>query len=356
MSDGGASDYEPLDEVLSNSQGESNLSRLLTLWTKTSDRMESAGEVVHDAIEKPIRGFYGALHKSPGAVIIVMFISALFFGQYAVNFQHQINGDVEVYLPDGAESKDLLLEVREGWSTDIVMLYVHTENAIEDAAQRGSCEEIDECEYNVTSINVLKQLSYLEGDDDSIQGNYARGLDWDKEDRGRNDGVVWILSPAQIIKEANSSRDRFTCAMEEHGIAGFNLENCPLSSTNSNQGYSIPDDQDAVNSMVENAGSLMDSFVRDTNGDGIWDTAVVVMGIRFEMEGTQIDSRDDPKGEPGDTLKDHKAFIGYAKELIYEQSDPQLCELCRPVDWNACDRADRNVLARSRHRVWGAEA
>ena len=50
--------------------------------------------------------------------------------------------------------------------------------------------------------------------------------------------------------------------------------------------------------MVENAGSLMESFVRDTNNDDIWDTAVVVIGIRFDMSETQIDSRDDPKGKP----------------------------------------------------------
>ena len=305
----------------------SMLTRVREMWAATSDRMVGVGEVFLDAVEKPIRGFYGALHKSPGAVIVILMLVTLFIGQHSVKFQHQINGDVEIYLPDGAESKDLLLEVREGWSTDIVMLYIHTENAI-DGQSRGTCEEIDQCEHNITSVNVLKQLSYLEGDDESGQGNYDRGLDWNKEDRGRDDGVVWILSPAQIIKEANSSRARFTCAMEEHGIAGFNLENCPLSSTNSNEGYSIPDDQDAVNSMVENAGNLMNSFVRDTNSDGIWDTAVVVMGIRFEMEGTQIDPRDDPKEEDA-FLKDHRAFIDYTKRLIYEKSDPSKCELCR---------------------------
>ena len=46
--------------------------RLRELWAGTSDRMESAGEYVHDAVEKPVRGFYGALHKSPGAVIVIL--------------------------------------------------------------------------------------------------------------------------------------------------------------------------------------------------------------------------------------------------------------------------------------------
>ncbi len=328
MSEADSVEDEPSEPVLPVAEGESAIMRLRNMWASVSDRMDSAGEAVHDAVEKPVRGIYRGLHKSPGAVIVILLLVTGFIGQYSVDFQHQINGDVEVYLPDGAESKDLLLEVREGWSTDIVMLYIHTDNAIHDVSKRGTCEEIDDCEHNVTSVEVLNQLSYLEGDDDSSQGNYARGLDWDKEDRGRNDGVVWVLSPAQIIKEENSAQNRFRCAMEEHGVAGFNLENCPITSSTPNDGYVIPQDQNTVNEMVENSGSLMDSFVRDTNDDGIWDTAVIVMGIRFEMEGTQIDARPDPKGELGETIKDHKAFLLYTEKLVYEESDKEICPLC----------------------------
>ncbi|MDG1525699.1 MAG: MMPL family transporter, partial [Candidatus Thalassarchaeaceae archaeon] len=328
MSDSDSAGHVPAQPILPVSEGESVITRLHTLWSGLSDRMDSAGEMAHDAIEKPVRGLYRALHKSPGAVIVILLLVTGFIGQYSVDFRYQINGDVEVYLPDGAESKDLLLEVREGWSTDIVMLYIHTDNAI-DGATRGTCEEIDNCEHNVTSVTVLNQLSYLEGDDDSGQGNYARGLDWDKEDRGRNDGVVWILSPAQIIKEENSAQNRFRCAMEEHGIAGFNLEDCPITTASPNDGYVIPQNQDTINEMVENSGSLMESFVRDTNGDGIWDTAVIVMGIRFEMEGTQIDPRVDFKGEVGETIKDHKAFLEYTKKLVYDESDSEICPLCK---------------------------
>jgi len=224
---------------------------------------------------------------------------------------------VEIYLPDGAESKELLLEVREGWSTDIVMLYIHTNNAIEDEMLRG--------EENVTDMDILNQLSYLEGDEKSPPGNYARGLDWNKEDRGREDGVVWVLSAAQIIKEANSSSGRFACSLEEHQIE--TTEGCPLTSATPPPLYTIPDQQDTIDEYVENAGNLMDSFAKDTNGDGVWDTAVVILGIRFEMEGTQIDDRDDPKGG-SEGLWDHKAFIQYAHRLIYEKSDPGICNLC----------------------------
>ncbi|PDH26053.1 MAG: hypothetical protein CND85_03630 [Marine Group II euryarchaeote MED-G33] len=328
MSGSDSADFEPSATTLPVGPDDSFFTRLRTMWAGWTDRLDSAGEVTHDAIEKPVRGIYRALHKSPGAVIVILLLVTGFIGQYSVDFQYQINGDVEVYLPDGAESKDLLLEVREGWSTDIVMLYIHTDNAIHGAT-RGTCEEIDNCEHNVTSVTVLNQLSYLEGDDDSGQGNYARGLDWDKDDRGRNDGVVWVLSPAQIIKEENSAQNRFRCAMEEHGVAGFNLQDCPITTASPNDGYVIPQNQDTVNEMVENSGSLMESFVRDTNGDGIWDTAVIVMGIRFEMEGTQIDARVDFKGEVGETIKDHKAFLEYTKKLVYDESDAEICPLCK---------------------------
>ena len=39
-----------------------------------------------------------------------------------------INGAMEVYLPKGSVEEELLLEVREDWSTDIIVIYVETEN------------------------------------------------------------------------------------------------------------------------------------------------------------------------------------------------------------------------------------
>ena len=41
-------------------------------------------------------------------------------------------------------------------------------------------------------------------------------MDWDKEDHGKNDGVLWIISISQIIKEINSSDGRFNRAMCEN--------------------------------------------------------------------------------------------------------------------------------------------
>ena len=141
---------------------------------------------------------YSMILRSPGLIVAIMILISALTIRYAVNFEDQINGDVEIYLPDGADSTELLLDVREApWATDIFILYIQTDNAA-TGNERG--------EENITDINILNQLSWLEGDDNNRgEGGYQDGLDTYKEDRGRNDGVIWILSPSQIVKEANSS-------------------------------------------------------------------------------------------------------------------------------------------------------
>ena len=264
---------------------------------------------------------YSRIIRAPAFILIILLISAGWMGNSAKDFQQQINGDVEVYLPDGANSTDLLLEVREQWSTDIVLLYIHTNNAIDDESSRGT--------ENVTDVNILTQISWIEGDDmNSNAGGYKHGLDRNKSDRGVEDGVVWILSPAQIIKEANSSAKRFNCAMEKYQIPNLDPSQCPLTEQTPYDGYSIPDDQRIIDDFVDTAGPLLSNFVRDTNGDNIWDTAVVVVGIRFDMEGTDISPRNDPKGKteenPSGLIQDHRAFIEHTQELL-EQCGLPLC-------------------------------
>ena len=261
---------------------------------------------------------YSAVLRSPGFIIALLILTTALIGKDAMNFEQQINGDVEIYLPDGAESTELLLDVREApWATDIFILYIQTDNA----ATGG--EHGDE---NITDVDILQQLSWLEGDDrNKDKGGYQSGLDQYKDDRGEIDGVIWILSPSQIIKEANSSSYRFNCAVEKYGLPTGQTQDCAVSSLNPYEGYSIPDEQESIDNLVDQTSSLLESFVRDTNGDGIWDTGVIVMGIIFDMEGTDIPARDDLKNGQ---VQDHKAFIAYAEKLIYDKSGSN-CNLCR---------------------------
>ena len=69
---------------------------------------------------------YSNVLTSPATVVILLVIIAAFFAQQGMAFQSQIDDDVEIFLPDGAPSTDLLLEVREEWSTDITAVsYTH---------------------------------------------------------------------------------------------------------------------------------------------------------------------------------------------------------------------------------------
>ena len=271
---------------------------------------------------------YSTILRSPGLIVAILILISALTVKPAMNFQDQINGDVEIYLPDGADSTELLLDVREApWATDIFILYIQTNNAA-TGTERG--------DENITDVNILSQLSWLEGDDKNrLAGGYQDGLDTYKDDRGRNDGVIWILSPSQIIKEANSSSYRFNCAVEKYGLPTGPSDNCAISSSNPNEGYSIPDDQERVDTLVDQAGSLIESFVRDTNGDGVWDTGVIVMGLLFDMEETEI---------PRDNgLKDHKAFISYAEDLIYEKSGAN-CDICHTTYENPTSTMDEAYI------------
>ena len=58
-------------------ESESAFSKIRNAWASISDRMDGASEFVHDMVEIPVRGFYSALHKSPGAVIIILLLGTL---------------------------------------------------------------------------------------------------------------------------------------------------------------------------------------------------------------------------------------------------------------------------------------
>jgi predicted RND superfamily exporter protein len=278
----------------------------MNISDKFRDQATLVGDWTHTFIDGQTRRFYRTVFRSPGPIVIVMILLTLLVGKDAMNFGQQINGDVEIYLPDGADSTELLLDVREQWSTDIVLLYIHTDNAIDDESIRGS--------ENITDVAILQQISFLEGDDDNKEmGRYARGIDWNKEDRGTEDGVVWILSASQLIKEGNSAPSRFTCAVEKYGLPILTASECQITGQDPRDTYVIPNNQDQVNNTVENLGKALENLVIDTNGDGVWDTAVVVMGIRFEMDGTDVDPRTDPEGNE---ILDHKAFIQHVKSVI----------------------------------------
>ena len=309
--------------------------------------VDDAGDAADATARRTAELTYSSILRSPASIVVLLLLLTAVIGRDAMEFEHQINGDVEIYLPDGADSTILLQQVREQWSTDIFILYVQTDNAA-SGGEHGT--------ENITSMEILKQMSWIEGDDQNRGiGGYQSGLDYNKEDRGSIDGVVWVLSPAQIIKEANSSTYRFNCAMEKYGLPISDGQNCAVAGLNPYYGYEIPDEQQRIDRLVEDAEPLLSNFVRDTNNDGIWDTGVIIMGLKFDMTETDITARPDPKGvteeNPGGILRDHKAFIIHSEQLIYEESNPSVCELCHRVYDNPTTTMDEFTSTSNRKAI-----
>ena len=217
---------------------------------------------------------YKTILAAPIVTLAFMLLISGWFAYSAKDFEDQIVGDVEIYLPEGAESTDLLLEVREQWSTDIALIYIQTNNALHG-----------DLNANVTNENILREISWVEGDSENIgESNTRRGIDYKKDDRGREDGVVWVISIAQIIKEANSSDGRFIESLCKHGLE----ERLPLSMpcSETDQGpwgsYSIPD-QERVDEIISRLEGSLSNLVIDTNNDGIWDTTFILIGLQHDL-------------------------------------------------------------------------
>jgi len=219
-----------------------------------SEKINDAGEKVSNQAYHSMDKLYSNILASPGMIIVILVIISGFFAQQAMTFQDQIEDDVEIFLPDGAESTNLLADVREEWSTDVTIIYVQTDNA----RLGGGLGD------NITSEAVLRQMSWVEGDDENAdQSSTQRGIDWNKNDYGREDGVLWIISPAQVIKEINSADGRFNNSLCEHGIN----TRIPVSvdcSLTTGGSYSIPD-QDRIDQIIEQSNGAFDALVRDTN-------------------------------------------------------------------------------------------
>ena len=316
------------------------------------DYLLNAGAKRGHAIAQRLTEFwYSAILRSPGLIVALLVIATVLVGRDALDFGQQIDKDVEIYLPDNAESTDLLKQVRTQWATDIMILYVQTNNAIYEECPISS-GPADDGDYNcrgtenITNVDILQQLSWLEGDDNNRgEGGYGSGLDEHKDDRGQIDGVVWVLSAAQVIKEANSASHRFNCAVEKYNSIPISTGElgCSASQLNPENDYSIPDDQDRVDNLVSQTESLLSSFVMDTqdhplldengdgdfnnDGDGIWDTGVIILGLKYDMDGTDIPARQDKKDGQ---VQDHQAFIHYTKELIKRANEAN-CELCNRI-------------------------
>ena len=207
-----------------------------------------------------------------------------------------INGAMEVYLPKGSVEEALLLEVREDWSTDIIVIYVETDN-VYDVSNKA----------NITSRQVLLEMDYIERTVDYQGQTEVGGAGIVPSDGGIVDNVVWSFSVSTLIKELHSTNSRVYDAIIENSdewsaaetdggtsslaeILAQAAQVAKDSAVESGQlnHYEIPSQSDIDDIVQDLPPSILEKVIRDTNGDGIWDTAVILFGITSDVPPPEI--------------------------------------------------------------------
>ena len=191
-----------------------------------------------------------------------------------------VNGDLEVYLPQGSEISQQIAVVEEDWTTNVMVIYVESENT------------------NVTTVYILNQIDAVE-----------RELNYVRNDGGLNDNIIYVLSISTVIKEVNSSAGRvakatFTALAEATGNGDLSEQ---FNETIDEQediigSYTIPDEQERVDQILdEMPQNALDKLVRDVgkdlDGDGnneitkvnYWNRAVIIIGIQTDKDGDGAD-------------------------------------------------------------------
>ena len=177
-----------------------------------------------------------------------------------------VNGDLEVYLPDSSEDdsvKNLIASVEEDWTTNVMVIYVESEN------------------YNVTQKRILDEIDKVE-----------RELNYAMNDGGEEDDFIYVLSISTVIKEVNSSGGRvvkafFSGLAEATGNEQLSDEiNQTIDAQSDIIGnYAIPDEQERIEQILqEMPQNALDKLVRDVGTDTedkayFWNRGVIILGI-----------------------------------------------------------------------------
>jgi len=231
-------------------------------------------------------GATGAITKFPISTIIIFLSLTVFFvfhsgfldkpGESSLN----VNGDMEVYLPEGSHVGELIELIEEDWSTNVMVVYIELD---------------DDSDRNITDKRILQEISYVENQLNPDLSN------------SDNDQVIYILSLSTVLKEVNSSVPRVREAIvTELGQLGClsGQDDCAsaLAASQLNEaltltdeqiggGYEIPSQQTIdliVKEMYEDDGSAspgLDKLARDVKGganggpDGKLDRAIMAVAV-----------------------------------------------------------------------------
>ena len=228
-----------------------------------------------------------ALVKVPVLTIVLCLVVTGFFTMHSGaidcrdGFQNSIckeessmnvNGDLEVYLPDGSQVSVLIKDVEDNWTTNVMIIYVESES------------------YNVTTIPILKQINAME-----------EMMNKNRNDGGELDDIIYVLSISAVIKEVNSSAVRVAKAFST-GLASAVGQDGAADAINEAiddqkdilGNYAIPDEQERVDQILdEMPQNALDKLVRDVGREEAekafyWNRAVIIMGISSDVDVAEI--------------------------------------------------------------------
>ena len=269
-------------------------------------------------------GAIGAITRFPLATVIVFLVMTLFFvshsGFFDLYFTQfddnpdetdlNVNGDLEVYLPDGSEVGRLLNLVEEDWSTNVMVIYIQLEGG--NFAQN-----------NITDVRILQEISYVENLLNPCISTFVC-QNPNNASETLNDDVIYLLSISTVLKEVNSSapriREAFITELGQLGC-GLGQDDCQSAQAASSLnelfaltddqlggGYEIPSQNTTdliINEMYEDDGSPspgLDKLARDIScgfadcvfegekevPDGTLDRAVMAIAVNDEVAAKDI--------------------------------------------------------------------
>ena len=249
--------------------------------------------MLQKSLEYIVQGYTNIIMKRPVLTLAVLSLITVLLMKAAMTFEQNMTRDIEVYLPEGEESTKILIEVREDWATDLIILYVETPNAQDPDFYNDPVMD------NITYVPTLKEISLLERTIDPYGQNVDQENQW-QADRGVKDDIIFTLSISTLIKEFNSTNARFIEASEGKIFGGLSVEESDDDTVNETGTYAIPSDQERVDQIFSSTSSSLQNFAIDTNNDGIIDTAVILFALKASEE-----NNDDIQKQKIDDIQNH---------------------------------------------------
>ena len=317
----GSSQYTRLSRGL-----ESGYNRIQNRAVDISARVKDfkTRDALDAVLDAPVRlrrewqehGAIGAITRFPLATVILFLMITLFFvshsgfyDRYLTQFDDDtsetdlnVNGDLEVYLPDGSKVGELLSLIEEDWTSNVMVIYIELGGG-----------------RNITDQRILQEISFIENQLNPCISSFNCTVNGMPE----NDSVVYILSLSTVLKEVNSSaprvREAFITELGQLGC-GLGQDECltaqaaeelndalALTDEQFGGGYEIPSQRTinaVINEMYEDDGTPtpgLDKLARDIKGDetsqnqeskdtpdGTLDRAIMAVAVSDDVSAKEI--------------------------------------------------------------------